>query len=119
MNITLLYGNDEYAISKRVAEFAGIFQDRSEADMNTARLDASTMSDDEWSNAVNALPFLAAQRLVLLARPSMRYTDSKLRSRFLDLLEKVPPTTCLVMWDEVDPKAAGSRSRGRAGEDGS
>jgi DNA polymerase-3 subunit delta len=113
-HITLLYGSDEYAIARRVAEFAGMFQDQSEADMNTARLDASSMTDDEWSNAVNALPFLASQRLVLLARPSQRYTDSKSRSRFLDLLEKVPPTTRLVMWDEVDPR--GLRSRANAGK---
>jgi DNA polymerase III subunit delta len=102
-----------------VADFAGMFQDRSEAEMNTARLDASTMTDDQWSNAVNALPFLASQRLVLLARPSQRYTDSKSRARFVDLLEKLPPTTRLVMWDEADPKASRSRGRGRAGEEGS
>ena len=95
-----------------------MFHDRSEADMNTARLDASTMSDDDWSNAVNALPFLASQRLVLLAHPSRRYTDSKLRARFLALLEKVPPTTRLVMWDELDPKALRSRGKAKGGESG-
>jgi DNA polymerase-3 subunit delta len=96
-----------------------MFQDRSEADMNTARLDASTMTDDEWSNAVNALPFLASQRLVVLARPSQRYADSKSRARFLEMLDKVPPTTRLVMWEDIDPKASRSRGRGKAGEDGS
>jgi DNA polymerase-3 subunit delta len=118
VNITLLYGTDEYAISRRVAEFAGMFHDHSEAEMNTSRLEASTMTDDEWGNAVNALPFLSPQRLVLLAHPSQRYTDSKSRARFLELLSKVPPTTRLVMWDEVDPRAARGRGQAKTGEGG-
>lgn len=118
LNIILLYGSDEYAISRRVAESAGMFHDQSEADMNTARLDASTMTEDDWSNAVNALPFIASQRLVLLAHPSRRYTDSKSRSRFFALLEKIPPTTRLVMWDELDPKALRGRGKAKGSESG-
>ncbi|MFN2118803.1 MAG: DNA polymerase III subunit delta [Anaerolineales bacterium] len=113
-----MYGNDEYAMSRRAAEIAGMFRDQSEADMNTARLDATTMTDEEWTNAVNALPFLASQRLVLLAHPSRRYSDAKSRPRFLAMLEKVPPTTRLVMWDDVDPKALRSRGKGKTGDGG-
>jgi DNA polymerase-3 subunit delta len=108
--ITLLYGNDEYAISRRVAEFAGMFADKSEAEMNTSRLDARSLSDDDLNNALNALPFLAAQRLVLLASPSARYADAESREKFLGLLEKLPPSTRLVMWEEVDVKPWGNKA---------
>ena len=64
-NIFFLFGNDEFAIARRVSEFAADFPDTSSADMNTARLEARTMSEDDLNNAVNAMPFLAKQRLVI------------------------------------------------------
>ena len=47
--------------------------------MNTAHLDARTVSEDELNNAVNAMPFLAAQRLVLLDNLSARYNKPEAR----------------------------------------
>jgi DNA polymerase III subunit delta len=145
-NILFLYGNDEYAISRRVRELRGIFANASEAEMNTAELDARSMTDDQWNNAVNAMPFLAAQRLVILGDPSARFVQrrakvaasvdasdqagsdsaeftedeldapttpdkapesaSRARLKFLESLEHVPPTTRLIIWEVVDPKAA-------------
>ncbi len=103
-SVTLLYGNDEFAMKRRLAEFASLFDDPSSADMNTARLEARTMSEDQLNNAVNAMPFLAKQRLVVLSNPSARYTTPELHKRFIAFLEKVPPTTRLVITEEVDLK---------------
>jgi DNA polymerase-3 subunit delta len=115
-NIIFLYGNDEYAISRRLTEFESVFDDASAREMNTARLDARTMAEDDLNNAVNSMPFLAKQRLVLLANPSARYVAARSgdqpqaerqaegRKRFLEFLERVPPTTRLVIWEEVDIK---------------
>jgi len=102
--IHFLYGNDEYAIAERVRSFGSMFTDASEAEMNTAHLDARTMTDEDLNNAVNALPFLARQRLVLLANPSARYAEAGSRNRFLELLSSLPPTTTLVMWEYVELK---------------
>ena len=66
-NIFFLYGNDEFAISRRLKDFESDFSDPTSADMNTARFDARSMSEDDLNNAVNAMPFLAKRRLVLLA----------------------------------------------------
>lgn len=139
-HILFLYGNDEYAIAQRLREFASVFTDASEAEMNTSRLDARTMTQDEWVNAVNVLPFLAKQRLVLLANPSARFVQrrSKLeeeevpdessdspplskqpatepvaeaRRRFLDSLEHIPPTTQLVMWEFIELKFAWDKEK--------
>jgi DNA polymerase-3 subunit delta len=82
-NVILLYGNDEYAMARRLKEFESMFADASNADMNTARLDARTMSANDLHNAVMSLPFLADHRLVLLANPSRRYVGRKTLTRVL------------------------------------
>ena len=103
-NIIFLFGNDEFAITRRLAEFSSIFTDPASADMNTARLEARTMSEDDLNNAVNAIPFLAKQRLVLLANPSARYNKPELRKKFFEFLANAPATTQLVIYEIVEPK---------------
>ncbi|HEY9152712.1 MAG TPA: DNA polymerase III subunit delta [Anaerolineales bacterium] len=105
-NILFLYGNDEFAITRRLAEFDSIFTDPTSANMNTARLDARTMSEDELNNAVNSMPFLASQRLVLLANPSARYNKADTRKKFLEFIEKIPDSTRLVMYEIIEPRDA-------------
>lgn len=106
-NIIFLFGNDEFAIMRRLAEFSSIFTDPVSADMNTARLDARTMSEDDLNNAVNAMPFLAKQRLVLLANPSAKYNKPELRKKFFEFLENAPATARIVIYEIIEPKEAG------------
>jgi DNA polymerase III subunit delta len=103
-NVTLLYGNDEFAMKRRLSEFASIFSDPSSAEMNTARLDARTMSDNDLNNAVNSMPFLAKQRLVTLSNPSARYSTPQTRKKFCEFIEKVPPTARVVITEQVELK---------------
>ena len=110
-NVTFLYGNDEFAIARRLAESGSIFTDPTSADMNTARLEARTMTEDDLNNAVNAMPFLAKQRLVLLANPSARYSTPQARKKFFDFIEKTPPTAKLVIYENVDVKTYRDKSR--------
>jgi DNA polymerase-3 subunit delta len=105
-NVILLFGNDELAITRRLAEFAAGFPDATSADMNLARLEARTVSENDLNNAVNAMPFLAKQRLVTLAEPSAKYIAPPARKKFLAFLEAVPPTTRLVLHETVEPKEA-------------
>jgi DNA polymerase-3 subunit delta len=79
-NVIFLYGNDEYAISRRLKEFESMFAGASELEMNMTRLEAATMTDEDLNNAVQALPFMAAQRLVLLANPSKRFVSARARN---------------------------------------
>jgi DNA polymerase-3 subunit delta len=104
-SVVLLYGNDEYAIRRRLSEFEAMFSDPSSASMNTARLEARTMSEDELNNAINAMPFLAKQRLVLLSNPSARYSSPQARRKFCEFVEKVPPTARLVITESVELKS--------------
>ena len=110
-NVIFLYGSDEFAIARRLTEAASIFTDPTGADMNTARLEARTMSEDDLNNAVNSLPFLAKLRLVFLANPSARYANPQSRKKFFEFLEKVPPTAQLMIYENVDVKTYRDKSR--------
>lgn|SRR5574341_494891 len=111
-NVTFLYGNDEFAIARRLNELAAsTFTDAAGADMNTARLDARSMTEDDLNNATNAMPFLAKHRLVLLADPSARYASPQARKKFFDFLEKVPASARLVIYENVEVKTYKDKAR--------
>jgi DNA polymerase-3 subunit delta len=76
-NLHFLYGNDEFAITRKLKDF---------------------------DTAVNAMPFLAKRRLVLLANPSSKYNNASSRKKFLEFIEKAPDTTRLVMYESVEPR---------------
>jgi DNA polymerase III subunit delta len=105
-NVYFLLGNDEFAITRKLKEFEADFRDPTSADMNTAHLDARSMSEDDLNNAVNALPFLAKRRLVLLANPSSKYNNPAVRKKFLEFVEHTPETARLVMFEAVEPREA-------------
>src|SRR5918996_5102824 len=105
-NVYFLFGNDEFAISRKLKEFESDFPDPTSADMNTARFDARSMGEDDLNNAVNAIPFLAKRRLVLLANPSAKYNNPSTRKTFYGFLEKTPETARLVLYESVDPRDA-------------
>ncbi|MBN1303651.1 MAG: DNA polymerase III subunit delta [Anaerolineales bacterium] len=109
--VFFLFGNDELAITKRIGEFTRDFPDQTSADMNTARLDARSMSEDELNNAVNAMPFLAPKRLVVLGNPSARYNHPASRKKFCKFLEAVPDTARLVIHEQVELKNYRDKSR--------
>jgi DNA polymerase-3 subunit delta len=103
-NVYFLYGNDEFAITRHLKEFEADFTDSTSADMNTARLDARTMTEDDFNTAVNAMPFLASKRLVTLSNPSGKYTNPNQRKKFKEFIEKVPETARLVIHEEIEPR---------------
>jgi DNA polymerase-3 subunit delta len=105
-NVYFLFGTDEFAITRKLKEFEKDFPDPTSADMNTAHLDARSSSEDDLNNAVNAIPFLAKRRLVLLQNPSSKYNNPSARKKFLEFIEKAPETTRLVMYESVEPKEA-------------
>ena len=103
-NLYFLFGNDEFAITRKLKEFEADFTDPTSADMNTARLEARSMDENDLNNAVNAMPFLAKRRLVLLANPSAKYNNPSVRKKFLEFIEKAPETTRLVMYESIEPR---------------
>ncbi len=110
-NVLLIYGNDEYAIHRRVAELESMFGDPTSASMNLTRLEGSSMSEDELNNAVNAMPFLAKQRLVIVSNPSGRYTTPERRKKFCEFMEQAPETTRLVIREDMDTRTLRDKAR--------
>jgi DNA polymerase-3 subunit delta len=105
-NVIFLHGNDEFAIARKIKDYESEFSDPSTADMNTARLEARTMSEDELNNAVNAMPFLAPKRLVILSNPSAKYNNPSTRKKFEEFIGNTPDTARLVIHEMVEPKEA-------------
>ena len=103
-HIFFFYGNDEFAIRKQAEKFGAMFSDPTTAGMNTARLDARNVSENELGNAVGAMPFLAPQRLVILENISKKYTGLDGHKKFVTFLESVPPSTKLVLIDPDEIK---------------
>ena len=103
-NLYFLFGNDEFAITRKLKEFEADFSDPTSADMNTARLEGRSIDENDLNTAVNAMPFLAKRRLVLLANPSTKYNNPSARKKFFEFIEKTPETTRLVMYESVDPR---------------
>jgi len=105
-NLYFLFGSDEFAITRKLKDFESDFADPTSAGMNTARLDAKTMSDSDLNNAVNAMPFLAKRRLVFIANPSTKYNNVATRKKFFEYMAKAPDTTRLVMYESVEQRDA-------------
>jgi len=105
-NLFFLFGNDEFAITRKLKDFESDFTDPTSAVMNTARLDARSMNENDLNTAVNAMPFLAKRRLVLLSNPSAKYNNVSSRKKFLEFIEKSPDTTRVVMYESVEPREA-------------
>ncbi|MBI3162798.1 MAG: DNA polymerase III subunit delta [Chloroflexi bacterium] len=105
-NVIFLYGNDEFAIAHKLKEFESDFSDPTTAGMNTAHLEARAMSEDELNNAVNAMPFLAPKRLVILSNPSAKYNNPAARKKFGEYIGNAPDTARLVIHEIVEPKEA-------------
>ena len=104
--IFLLYGNDEFAIARKARDFDSEFTDPTTADMNTTRLEARTMTENDLNNAVNAMPFLAPKRLVFLSSLSAKYTKPDARKKLLEFLEKAPNTVKVIISEIIEPKGA-------------
>lgn len=103
-NIFFLHGNDEFAINRKIKDFESDFSDPTTANMNTARLEARTMTENDLNNAVNAMPFLAAKRLIILSNPSAKFNNAATRKKFEEFLGNTPDTAKLVINELMEPK---------------
>ena len=103
-NIFFLHGNDEFAINRKIRDFESDFSDPTTAGMNTARLEARTMTENDFNNAVNAMPFLAARRLVILSNPSAKFNNAATRKKFEEFLTNAPDTARLVIHELMDAR---------------
>lgn len=95
--VYLLVGQDEFAINLELAGMEARLGDPATASLNVTRLDGRTFNTDELLATASAAPFLARRRLVILENPTARIAGEPLQNRFLQQLEKVPPSTALAL----------------------
>ncbi len=104
-SVVILHGNDELAISAHIEKVCAGLGDQSTADMNIARFDGRLGLDFEALNtAVNAAPFLAPRRVMVLVHPSVAFTSAEARKKFIDLLDRAQPTTTIVLVEDDEQK---------------
>ena len=103
-SVLILHGNDEFAIAAHIARLCAGLGDPATADMNIARFDGRSGLDFEALNrAVNAAPFLAPRRVMVLEHPLAAFPSAPARKKLLDLLDKAQPSTtiALVEYEEL------------------
>lgn len=101
--VYIFHGDDENAMHDAVAGLQSKLGDTTTAEMNTARFEGPSISFDALRNAAQAVPFLAARRLVTLKNASKIFSMEGNRGRFLEFLEQIPPSTALVMLEIQTP----------------
>ncbi len=102
--LILFRGDDTFAMQQAVADLVARVGDPGLADLNTARFDGRSASEDDLRLAATSIPFLAERRLVVLTNPKARMANAAARDRFLALLDMLPPTTALVLVQEDEQR---------------
>jgi len=95
--IYLLHGDDEYALAREISAMEAKMGDCSTAAMNITRVEKGSFDYVRVTAATQAMPFLTDRRLVILFDPLSNLKGSIQRDRFKKFLEKIPPTTALVL----------------------
>jgi DNA polymerase-3 subunit delta len=100
--IYLLYGDDELAIDEFISKMRQMVGDPTTADMNTTHLSLPSLDMAELENAALAMPFLSKRRLVIIHHGARLPKDVTFRDKFFDTLEKIPPSTALVIIESTE-----------------
>jgi DNA polymerase-3 subunit delta len=104
-HVLILLGNDEFAIAAHIAKLCAALGDPSTADLNIARFDGRAGLDFEVLNtAVNAAPFLAPRRVMVLNHPIAAFASAPARKKFLELLDKAQPSTTIALVEDEELK---------------
>jgi len=100
-SVLILHGNDEFAISGHIERICASLGDSSNAELNMARFDGRLGLDFEALNtAINAAPFLAPRRVVVLLHPVSAFAPA--RKKVVEQPEQPPKTTNDAQPDEEE-----------------
>jgi len=98
--VYLLHGEDEFAIARFLTDLEAKLGDPAIASLNVTRLEAEGITLEELRAVTSAMPILAHRRMVVLSRPGARFGQGGMREKFITLLDKLPPSTALVLVEE-------------------
>lgn len=100
--ILFFYGVDAYRSGQKVRALKQRYIDQSLGDTNLSVLDGATIAFDQLVRQVQALPFLAKARLVVVHDLLLR-GKKDLQEQVTAYLDKVPDTTVLVFHESGQP----------------
>jgi DNA polymerase-3 subunit delta len=104
--IYLLHGNDEFAIRSFLEEqLKPKMGDSSEAAMDITTLDGNSSKLDGIKTEALSMPFLSKRRMVVVTNPLVLAKSKANQAKFVELLESIPPTTALILIENVIPKS--------------
>lgn len=102
--ITLLYGDDEFALQEQLKALIESLGSADNILMNVSEFQANNLSFAELQSACDAIPFLSTCRMVLLkdlmdtSRNTNKVASSKgIMEALISYLPKIPATTALVI----------------------
>lgn len=101
--IYLFYGEDTYSLKSAVKHLSGRFLASQSSDLNFAKLDGENLDPQAYAQAVFSMPFLGDKKLVIVTN-IFKNTNSEIRRKIADDLEKVPAFTTLVFAEEAPDK---------------
>jgi len=99
--IYLLHGDDDFGMTAFVTSMQEKMGDPTTAEMNTTRLEGRGFTLPELERSASAMPFLASRRLVVVSHPAGQLRSQPDRKKFTELLERLPPSTALVLLEET------------------
>jgi DNA polymerase-3 subunit delta len=111
--IYLLHGEDEFGIAQFVSEMKSKLGDSSLVEMNFTQLDGRTLAQDALVTSTSAMPFLAKRRLVVLSHPLAYAKSLHDHQKFIDFLDRIPPTTALILIEDHALTAERDLRRGK------
>jgi DNA polymerase III subunit delta len=97
--VYILHGDDDFKIECIVQELCAATGSGDQASLNITHLDGKQASLDDINTATATLSFFdTGRRLVILSNPLAKLgKDKKAQERFCNLMDSLPPSTCLVL----------------------
>jgi len=106
--VYLLQAEDEFSARQFIAAMEKRLGAEGMADLNLQRLDGRQITLETLREVALAIPFLAGRRCVIVENPLALANNENAQTKFLSLLEQVPPSTALVLVENgllTDPRA--------------
>lgn len=98
--VYLIHGDDHHAINEYLHRLIGSLDNSANMSLSTTRLDGRNVSEEDVRSAAMTIPFFTSHRIVILTHALALFkakTSQDTHQRYLSLLEKLPPTTMLIL----------------------
>lgn len=106
------YGPNTYALREQLHHMMDAYRAKAGSDFGLERIDGATLKARDLAATLQASPFLASSRLVIIEGAA---ANKGMADKLADVMAKVPPSTVAVFVErEVDQRTTAFRSLGKA-----